>query len=96
MKRKAGSNGRPPRAPSETERHRKRPLATAAPIPITISTEEAARHVGMTPTALLRWLEKINAACLVQLSERRRRIDRRGFFRLLERHGLGGPPHASR
>jgi hypothetical protein len=31
----------------------------------------------------------------VQLSPRRRRIDRRLYFRLLDRYGLGGPEHAA-
>jgi hypothetical protein len=94
MKAKA-RDGRTRRASGETERHRKRPLTTAPPQPVTITVEEAARHVDMSPRALLRWLEKLNAACLVRLSPRRRRIDRRSYFRLLERHGLGGPPHAA-
>jgi hypothetical protein len=83
------------RSGSETERHRKRPLLTAPPTPVTIPLEDAARHVRMTPRALMRWLHKIDTACLVRISPRRWRIDRRLYFRLLERYGLGGPEDAA-
>jgi len=98
MKRKALSNGRPKGPPAETAHGRPKRRLTMAAMPnpphgtlLTISLEEAARHVDMTPRALLRWLETLDAACLIRLSARRRRIDRRGFFKLLERKGFEGP-----
>lgn len=63
----------------------------AAPLPVTIPPEEAARHLGMTPRALRIFLKKVDAACLVRVSPRVWRIDRRGFFKLLERIGFDRP-----
>jgi hypothetical protein len=56
---------------------------------LTISLEEAAAHLRMTPRTLLTHLRRTGARCLVQLNSRTIRIDQRGFFQWCR--GLGFP-----